>query len=198
MPWTRRASAQRNTLGQSGRVERSRSRGSTTTPLARAIAGHTHHRQGQCGRRRNADDRGIGRTRTVLSRSDAPLVAALPTHRCDHSGQGQPDRIRHTTSPMECLGYSSLGGQVINPYDASQTPSGSSSGPAVAAAGRIRGRRRSVPRHRAPFSARRPPIPMWESSRLSDWSVEPGSCRSRPARIRPGRSRVRLPTRRPY
>jgi len=31
-------------------------------------------------------------------------------------------------------GYSSLGGQVLNPYDASRTPSGSSSGSAVAAA----------------------------------------------------------------
>lgn len=31
-------------------------------------------------------------------------------------------------------GYSALGGQVLNPYDASQTPSGSSSGSAVAAA----------------------------------------------------------------
>src|SRR5262249_29810161 len=31
-------------------------------------------------------------------------------------------------------GYSSLGGQVLNPFDASQTPSGSSSGSAVAAA----------------------------------------------------------------
>jgi amidase len=31
-------------------------------------------------------------------------------------------------------GYSGLGGQVLNPYDASQSPSGSSSGPAAAAA----------------------------------------------------------------
>lgn len=39
-----------------------------------------------------------------------------------------------TTSGMPS-GYSSLGGQVLNPYDASQTPSGSSSGSAAAAAG---------------------------------------------------------------
>jgi amidase len=38
-----------------------------------------------------------------------------------------------TTAGMPS-GYSGLGGQVLNPYDASQTPSGSSSGSAVAAA----------------------------------------------------------------
>jgi amidase len=38
------------------------------------------------------------------------------------------------TSGAMPSGYSSLGGQVLNPYDATQTPSGSSSGSAVAAA----------------------------------------------------------------
>jgi amidase len=66
--------------------------------------------------------------------ADAPLAAQLRKAGAVILGKANlTEFANYLTSGMPG-GYSSLGGQVLNPYDASQTPSGSSSGPAVAAA----------------------------------------------------------------
>ena len=52
----------------------------------------------------------------------------------------------------------------------------------------------SAPRPPGRSSARRPPTPMLASSRPRAWSRAPGSCRSRPARTRRGRSSSRSRT----
>jgi amidase len=66
--------------------------------------------------------------------SDAPLVAQLKRAGAVILGKGNLTEFANFLTVGMPSGYSSLGGQVLNPYDASQTPSGSSSGPAVVAA----------------------------------------------------------------
>ncbi|MCW2935231.1 MAG: Amidase [Actinomycetia bacterium] len=64
---------------------------------------------------------------------DAPLAAALRKAGAVIIAKGNlTEFANYLTSGMPG-GYSSLGGQVINAYDVSQTPSGSSSGPGVSA-----------------------------------------------------------------
>lgn len=64
---------------------------------------------------------------------DAPLVAQLRKAGAIILAKGNlTEFANYLTSGMPG-GYSSLGGQVLNAYDASQTPSGSSAGPGVAA-----------------------------------------------------------------
>ncbi|HET6501067.1 MAG TPA: amidase family protein [Amycolatopsis sp.] len=66
--------------------------------------------------------------------TDAPLVTQLRQAGAVILGKGKLTEFANFLTSGMPGGYSSLGGQVINPYDASQTPSGSSSGPAAAAA----------------------------------------------------------------
>jgi amidase len=69
-----------------------------------------------------------------LPASDAPLVAQLRRAGAVILGKGNLTEFANFLTVGMPSGYSSQGGQVLNPYDASQTPSGSSSGPAVGAA----------------------------------------------------------------
>ena len=65
---------------------------------------------------------------------DAPLVARLRAAGAVILGKANlTEFANYLTSGMPS-GYSSLAGQVLNPYDASRTPSGSSAGSGVAAA----------------------------------------------------------------
>jgi amidase len=66
--------------------------------------------------------------------ADAPLVAQLKEAGAVILGKANLTEFANFLTAGMPSGYSSLGGQVLNPYDASQTPSGSSSGPAVGAA----------------------------------------------------------------
>jgi amidase len=66
--------------------------------------------------------------------ADAPLVAQLRTAGAVILAKGNLTEFANFLTVGMPSGYSSLGGQVLNPYDASQTPSGSSAGPGVAAA----------------------------------------------------------------
>lgn len=66
--------------------------------------------------------------------ADAPLVAQLRRAGAVILGKANLTEFANFLTNGMPSGYSSLGGQVVNPYDASQTPSGSSSGSAVAAA----------------------------------------------------------------
>jgi len=66
--------------------------------------------------------------------ADAPLVAQLRRAGAVILGKANLTEFANFLTAGMPSGYSSLGGQVVNPYDASQTPSGSSSGPAVGAA----------------------------------------------------------------
>ena len=65
---------------------------------------------------------------------DAPLVTQLRASGAVILGKTNLSEFANFTTAGMPSGYSSLGGQVLNPYDASQTPSGSSSGSGVAAA----------------------------------------------------------------
>jgi len=66
--------------------------------------------------------------------SDSPLVAELKAAGAIILGKTNLSEFANFITSGMPSGYSSLGGQVLNPYDASQTPSGSSSGSGVAAA----------------------------------------------------------------
>jgi amidase len=66
--------------------------------------------------------------------TDAPLVAQLRRAGAVILGKANLTEFANFLTAGMPSGYSSLGGQVLNPYDASQTPSGSSSGSAVGAA----------------------------------------------------------------
>ncbi|MFC5382480.1 amidase family protein [Aquipuribacter nitratireducens] len=59
---------------------------------------------------------------------DAPLVTALESAGAVVLGKTNLSEFANFTTSGMPSGYSSLGGQVLNPYDASVTPSGSSSG----------------------------------------------------------------------
>jgi len=65
---------------------------------------------------------------------DAPVVKELREAGAVILGKTNLSEFANFTTSGMPSGYSSLGGQVLNPYDASQTPSGSSSGSGVAAA----------------------------------------------------------------
>ncbi|HXM58766.1 MAG TPA: amidase family protein [Candidatus Dormibacteraeota bacterium] len=66
--------------------------------------------------------------------ADAPLVAGLRQAGAVVLGKANLTEFANFLTVGMPSGYSSLGGQVLNPYDASVTPSGSSSGPGVGAA----------------------------------------------------------------
>jgi amidase len=66
--------------------------------------------------------------------SDAPLVASLRRAGAVILAKANLTEFANFLTNNMPSGYSSLGGQVLNPYDVSQTPSGSSSGSAVSAA----------------------------------------------------------------
>src|SRR5947207_10156000 len=72
--------------------------------------------------------------RDSFPRRDAFLVTRLRAAGAVILGKANLTEFANFTTAGMPSGYSGLGGQVLNPYDASQTPSGSSSGPAVAAA----------------------------------------------------------------
>lgn len=65
--------------------------------------------------------------------ADAPLTAQLRQAGAVILGKANLTEFANYLTNGMPGGYSSLGGQVLNAYDASQTPSGSSAGPAVAA-----------------------------------------------------------------
>lgn len=65
---------------------------------------------------------------------DASLAAELKAAGAIILGKTNLSEFANFITQGMPSGYSSLGGQVLNPYDASQTPSGSSSGSGVAAA----------------------------------------------------------------
>jgi amidase len=65
---------------------------------------------------------------------DAPLVALLREAGAVILGKVNLTEFANYLTVGMPSGYSSLGGQVLNPYDSSQTPSGSSAGSGVAAA----------------------------------------------------------------
>jgi len=67
-------------------------------------------------------------------RTDAFLVQRLRSAGAIVLGKTNLTEFANFTTAGMPAGYSGLGGQVLNPYDASQTPSGSSSGSAAAAA----------------------------------------------------------------
>jgi amidase len=64
---------------------------------------------------------------------DAPLVALLRSAGAIILGKANLTEFANYLTNGMPGGYSSLGGQVLNAYDASQTPSGSSAGPGAAA-----------------------------------------------------------------
>jgi len=66
--------------------------------------------------------------------ADAPIITKLRQAGAIILGKANLTEFANFTADNMPSGYSSLGGQVLNPYDASQTPSGSSSGSGVAAA----------------------------------------------------------------
>ncbi|MEV4597024.1 amidase family protein [Amycolatopsis sp. NPDC049253] len=66
--------------------------------------------------------------------ADAPLVTALRRAGAVILGKVNLTELANFLTAGMPGGYSSLGGQVLNPYDVTQTPSGSSSGSAVAVA----------------------------------------------------------------
>jgi amidase len=65
---------------------------------------------------------------------DAPLAAQLRRAGAVILGKANLTEFANYLTNGMPGGYSSLGGQVLNPYDASQTPSGSSAGPGAGAA----------------------------------------------------------------
>jgi amidase len=65
---------------------------------------------------------------------DAPLVTQLKKAGVVILGKAKLTEFANFLTTGMPAGYSSAGGQVLNPYDVSQTPSGSSSGPAVSSA----------------------------------------------------------------
>ena len=118
---------------------------------------------------------------------DSPIVAKLRAAGADPAREAQPVRVRELPlqRPMPS-GYSSLGGQVLNPYNADITPSGSSSGSGAA-------RRPASPRSR---SARETSGSITSPSDAqgvvglrptSASSAARASCRSAPRRTRPAR-----------
>ncbi|WP_326834346.1 amidase family protein [Amycolatopsis rhabdoformis] len=66
--------------------------------------------------------------------ADAPLVTALRRAGAVILGKANLTELANFLAEDMPGGYSSLGGQVLNPYDASRTPRGSSAGSAVAVA----------------------------------------------------------------
>ncbi|MDT7723774.1 MAG: amidase [Actinomycetota bacterium] len=66
--------------------------------------------------------------------ADAPLVTGLKKAGAVILGKANMTEFANYLTSGMPGGYSSLGGQVLNPYDTSQTPSGSSAGPGSAAA----------------------------------------------------------------
>ena len=88
----------------------------------------------------NIDVAGLPTTAGALAlqhsfpRRDAFLVGRLRAAGAIVLGKANLTEFANFTTAGMPSGYSGLGGQVLNPYDASQTPSGSSSGPAVSAA----------------------------------------------------------------
>jgi amidase len=66
--------------------------------------------------------------------ADAPLVARLRAAGAVIAGKTNLSELCNFLTDDMPSGYSSLGGQVLNPYDTSLTPSGSSSGSAAAVA----------------------------------------------------------------
>ena len=65
---------------------------------------------------------------------DAPLVTQLKKAGVVILGKAKLTEFANFLTTGMPPGYSSAGGQVLNPYDVSQSPSGSSSGPAVSSA----------------------------------------------------------------
>lgn len=65
---------------------------------------------------------------------DAPLITRLKEAGAIILGKANLTEFANFMATAMPSGYSSLGGQVLNPYNASETPSGSSSGSGVAAA----------------------------------------------------------------
>ena len=65
---------------------------------------------------------------------DAPLITRLKEAGAIILGKANLTEFANFMANAMPSGYSSLGGQVLNPYNASETPSGSSSGSAVAVA----------------------------------------------------------------
>jgi amidase len=88
----------------------------------------------------NIDVKGMPTTAgsVALARSfpavDAPLVTGLKKAGAVILGKANLTEFANYLTNGMPGGYSSLGGQVLNPYDISQTPSGSSAGPGAAAA----------------------------------------------------------------
>jgi amidase len=88
----------------------------------------------------NIDVKGLPTTAGALAlersfpRGDAFLVSRLRAAGAVILGKANLTEFANFTTAGMPSGYSGLGGQVLNPYDVSQTPSGSSSGSAVAAA----------------------------------------------------------------
>lgn len=88
----------------------------------------------------NVDVRGMTTTAgsVALANSspavDAPLVTRLRKAGAVILGKAKLTEFANFLTNGMPAGYSSAGGQVLNPYDVSQSPSGSSSGPAVSAA----------------------------------------------------------------
>lgn len=66
--------------------------------------------------------------------ADAPLVTQLKKAGVVVLGKAKLTEFANFLTTGMPAGYSSAGGQVLNPYDVSQSPSGSSSGPAVSSA----------------------------------------------------------------
>jgi amidase len=88
----------------------------------------------------NIDVRGLPTTAGAMAlersypRSDAFLIGRLKSAGAIILGKANLTEFANFTTNGMPSGYSGLGGQVLNPYDVSQTPSGSSSGSGAAAA----------------------------------------------------------------
>ena len=103
-------------------------------PGPRSDARHSGTDQGQHRPGRAADHRRRDRVAALVPGADAFLVGRLRAAGAIILGKINLTEFANFTTVGMPSGYSGLGGQVLNPYDVSQTPSGSSSGSAVAAA----------------------------------------------------------------
>ena len=102
---------------------------------ARSAAWHPDPREGQHRHgRQHGDDRGLARARRRIVRRAMPSLSSGCARRARHLGKTNLSEWANFRSTHDSSGWSGRGGQTRNPYALDRTPSGSSSGSAVAVA----------------------------------------------------------------